>query len=89
MRKIAVVDDIPACHCHMSPHVLKTLRAMQQSQQLEYNGGLFSVHRLDRVTSGVILFAKDAEAAAMAAAAFQNRTVHKCGCNPLNGGMPS
>mmetsp|Transcript_44785 Transcript_44785/g.113357 ORF Transcript_44785/g.113357 Transcript_44785/m.113357 type:complete len:293 (-) Transcript_44785:21-899(-) len=57
--------------------LVETLRAMQQSQQLEYNGGLFSVHRLDRVTSGVILFAKDAEAAAMAAAAFQNRTVHK------------
>lgn len=40
-------------------------------------GNIFVVHRIDRETSGVILFAKDAEAHAALSSQFENREVHK------------
>ena len=40
-------------------------------------GKIFTVHRLDRETSGIICFAKTAEAHLALSQAFQNRTVKK------------
>lgn len=39
--------------------------------------GIFVVHRLDKLTSGVIMFAKNAEAHRYFSMAFENREIHK------------
>jgi 23S rRNA-/tRNA-specific pseudouridylate synthase len=52
---------------------------MQVSGDMDYKGEIHSVHRLDRVTSGLTVFAKDAEAGAALSTAFQDRRVAKCG----------
>jgi 23S rRNA-/tRNA-specific pseudouridylate synthase len=47
---------------HHAPGVLATLRALQATGELRgssYAGPLHSVHRLDKITSGVLLFAKN------------------------------
>ena len=50
----------------------------KQSRTNESSGRLWcSVHRLDKVTSGVLLFAKSEAAAAALSAQFQRRAVHK------------
>jgi 23S rRNA pseudouridine1911/1915/1917 synthase len=43
----------------------------------EKYGSIFTVHRLDRETSGLILFAKNEEAHKFLSAAFEERTVEK------------
>lgn len=40
-------------------------------------GSIFVVHRIDKETSGVILFAKDPEAHAALSSQFENREIHK------------
>lgn len=50
--------------------VLQTLR-----NQLRRH--VYPVHRLDRATSGVLLFALDPEAAHLAGCQFENHTIHK------------
>ena len=65
---------------HHRPGVLSTLRALQARGALpgsDYAGPLHSVHRLDKVTSGALLFAKTPDAAAALAAEFRARRVHK------------
>ena len=56
---------------------LQTLRSMQSSGDMDYMGAIHSVHRLDRVTSGLVAFAKDAEAGKILSTAFQDRQVSK------------
>jgi len=48
-------------------------RAQQQDGGISYQGPLFPVHRLDAVTSGILLLAKDSDAAGKCARAFQRR----------------
>lgn len=45
----------------------------------DYNGGnhVYAIHRLDRATSGVVLFAKNPKSAAELMAQFGDRNVHK------------
>ena len=65
---------------HRSPGVLTAVRAMQSAGCLpgsNYDGPLFSVHRLDKVTSGILLFAKSEAAAAALSEQFRARRVHK------------
>lgn len=49
---------------------------------------LFPVHRLDRPTSGVLMFALDAEAASFLGAAFRERRVDKTYWAVVRGWMP-
>ncbi len=60
-----------------SPGVLQVARAAQASGALAYTGRLHSVHRLDRVTSGVMLLAKSSEDAGLIGAAFRAGAVVK------------
>lgn len=65
---------------HHRPGVLGTLRELQARGALpgsDYDGPLHAVHRLDKVTSGALLFAKAPDAAAALAAEFRARRVHK------------
>ncbi len=63
--------------CDADPGVLPVLRAMQLSGELEHPGRLYSVHRLDRVTSGLLAVAKTADAARELGAMLRARAVVK------------
>jgi len=53
------------------------LRQAQAHGKLDYKGRLYGVHRLDRVTSGILLLAKDAEMASTLTRAFREGNVTK------------
>ena len=59
--------------------ILNLVRQQQQRQTggTEYTGRIYGVHRLDRVTSGILVLAKDAATASYLAAAFRNGLVTK------------
>jgi len=58
--------------------VLQVARAQQQAGQLgSYDGRLHGVHRLDRVTSGLLLLAKTSADAGLLGAAFRSGSVVK------------
>ena len=57
--------------------MLQAARAAQERGDISYSGRLFGVHRLDRVTSGVLLLAKSAEDAGLVGAAFRAGAVLK------------
>ena len=77
----AVIIDKPIGIAHHSSDdedgIMKTMRALQQTDPSMYGGDLFSVHRLDRETSGLLLFAKTKSAAAFFSNQFANRQVVK------------
>jgi hypothetical protein len=63
-----------------APGLLATIRAAQRSGSLagsNYRGALHSVHRLDKVTSGITLFAKNKATASHLGEQFRSRRVHK------------
>ena len=57
--------------------VLPLLRTMQREGALSYEGRLHAVHRLDRVTSGLLMVAKTAEAAGSVSALLRQRELDK------------
>jgi len=59
------------------PGVMQLLRAMQMNGELAHGGRLYGVHRLDRVTSGVLMVAKSADAAREVGALLRERRLHK------------
>lgn len=59
------------------PGVLPLLRSMCLEGEIAHDGRLYSVHRLDRVTSGLLMVAKTAEAAAAAGELLRERQLHK------------
>lgn len=57
--------------------ILSVLRQAQSRGDLDYQGRLYGVHRLDRVTSGILLLAKDAEMASVLTRSFRDGNVTK------------
>ena len=57
--------------------LLGLIRSGQKEGWFEYTGDIFAVHRLDAVTSGIVMLAKDKDAAGRAARAFQRRTTDR------------
>ncbi|CAE7274927.1 unnamed protein product [Symbiodinium microadriaticum] len=57
--------------------IVKQIREMQKNGKFSYTGDLFSVHRLDRCTSGLLLFAKSRKAATFFCGAFADRKISK------------
>ena len=57
--------------------ILSVLRAMQADGQLGYSGRLHGVHRLDKVTSGLLILAKSGSAAGEAVSALREKRVAK------------
>ena len=57
--------------------ILSLIRAQQAEQIFPYTGRLYGVHRLDHVTSGILLFAKDSTTAGELIRKFQKREVTK------------
>ena len=76
------IDKPPGLSFHRSeeeddPGLLPILRAMQAAGDIEHEGKLFSVHRLDRVTSGLLMIAKTADAAREVADVLRRREIDK------------
>jgi 23S rRNA-/tRNA-specific pseudouridylate synthase len=57
--------------------ILSVVRRAQAFGKLHYQGRLYGVHRLDRVTSGILMLAKDADTASTLTRAFRDGTVAK------------
>lgn len=74
-ERIIVIDKpaqllvLPDRYNHSLPNLYDMLK--------EEFGGIFVVHRLDKETSGVIVFAKDADAHASLNSQFEHRAIHK------------
>jgi tRNA pseudouridine32 synthase/23S rRNA pseudouridine746 synthase len=63
-----------------APGLLATIRQRQAEGTLfgsSYRGDLYSVHRLDKVTSGICVFAKNPRTAEALGERFRRRRVHK------------
>jgi len=61
--------------------------SLKQILQQKY-GDIFTVHRLDRETSGIIVFAKDAETHKYLSQAFEERAVEKYYVGIVTGTLP-
>lgn len=57
--------------------ILSLIRKQQSEKIFSYSGRLYGVHRLDRVTSGILLFAKDSITANEMITKFRRRDVKK------------
>jgi len=69
---------------HVSHHdddkemgILSIVRQQQKEGKISYEGRIYGVHRLDKVTSGILLFAKSSEIAKLLSEAFRDKTVTK------------
>ena len=60
--------------------IMSLIRKHQASGEIGYHGRIYGVHRLDRVTSGVLLFAKDPHTAGILSAKFREGEITKCYC---------
>lgn len=69
IEKPAQLLVLPDRYDHSLPNLYEMLK--------EEFGGIFVVHRLDRETSGVIVFAKDADSHAALNSQFEQRQIHK------------
>ncbi|MEL7372337.1 MAG: RluA family pseudouridine synthase [Myxococcota bacterium] len=69
--------DLVAVNKPPGLHVNETETSARASVVSSWRGSLFVVHRLDRDTSGVLLVARTAKAAAAASALFERRLVEK------------
>ncbi len=56
---------------------LQSLDAAQCANAIDYKGRVYGVHRLDRVTSGILLLAKDKETAGLLTRKFRQKDVTK------------
>jgi tRNA pseudouridine32 synthase/23S rRNA pseudouridine746 synthase len=57
--------------------ILSCIRQLQLNHEIEYQGRLYGVHRLDRVTSGILLFAKSSNVARDLSESFKQKHVSK------------
>lgn len=67
--------------------IMSLVRKQQASGEIDYQGRLYGVHRLDRVTSGILLFAKDSETAGMISSKFREGEISKYYCG-ISGRKP-
>mmetsp|Transcript_25687 Transcript_25687/g.55794 ORF Transcript_25687/g.55794 Transcript_25687/m.55794 type:complete len:342 (-) Transcript_25687:94-1119(-) len=68
---------IPFHENEESQGIVQVVRRMQADGMLDYQGPLHPVHRLDRVTSGILVFAKSSNAAGSLIEEFRTRRVTK------------
>ena len=74
--RIVVVNKPAGVHVHPSGFD-RGETSLVEILEREWGAKLFPVHRLDRPTAGVLVFALDAEAASRLGAAFRDRQVDK------------
>lgn len=81
-EKLLAICKPPHIPHHDDPHksqvgILSLIRQQQTQQTFPYSGRLYGVHRLDRVTSGILLFAKDSYTANALTTKFRRKEVRK------------
>ena len=80
-NNILAIDKPPHISHHNSAEgemgIVSCVRHLQQQQKITYQGRIYSVHRLDKVTSGILLFAKSSQVAHELSEAFKNKNVTK------------
>ncbi|KAL9178324.1 hypothetical protein ACHAXT_001752 [Thalassiosira profunda] len=76
---VAKPPRIPHHDDASSPGILSVIRHQQQqpNPSFSYPGRLYGVHRLDKVTSGILLFAKDSATASELMCKFNNKEIQK------------
>jgi tRNA pseudouridine65 synthase len=85
---IVAVDKPPGLHVHptpLSPREDSCMRILRD----QLGQWVYTVHRLDRATSGVLLFALSPEIAAAMIAQFTNREIYKRYLAVVRGYMPA
>jgi tRNA pseudouridine65 synthase len=75
--RFVAIDKRAGLLVHRSPISQDQVFAVQTLRD-QIGRRVYPVHRLDRATSGVLLFALDKEAATAVMAQFETRTVEKC-----------
>jgi tRNA pseudouridine32 synthase/23S rRNA pseudouridine746 synthase len=60
--------------------IMSLIRKCQASGDIDYQGRIYGVHRLDRVTSGILLFAKDSTTAGILSNKFRDGQITKYYC---------
>ena len=83
---IVVVDKPPTMVVH--PTGTSRYNSLQTILELRLNQKLYSIHRLDRVTSGICLFAKSPEVAQLWSNTNSSHTVHKYYLARVKGKFP-
>jgi tRNA pseudouridine32 synthase/23S rRNA pseudouridine746 synthase len=73
-KDLIVIDKNPGVDFHSS---VDSDSLINHVRKMEKEENLFPVHRLDRMTSGLIIFAKNNEAARGLSLLFQNRQIEK------------
>ena len=68
---------IPHHNSEQEIGIISHIRTLQQKDLFPYQGRLYGVHRLDRCTSGILLFAKNKETAISLSNAFRDKQVTK------------
>jgi len=79
-ENILVIDKPPHIAHHddqTSMGIMSCVRELQKEKQIAYQGRIYGVHRLDRVTSGILIFAKSNEVAGALVQSFKEKTVTK------------
>lgn len=72
--ELLVIDKSPGISVHKDQEIAGLTMQLQKDLALEQ---IYLVHRLDKVTSGVMVFAKSAQAASALAEQFRSRQVKK------------
>lgn len=72
-KRILIIDKPPGISHHNDGEIPGIVSLIRQQQQIR----LWGVHRLDRVTSGILIFAKDAEMASLLSSAFSEGMIQK------------
>jgi 23S rRNA-/tRNA-specific pseudouridylate synthase len=71
------IDTTPPGETRIVPGILALLRDHQAAGRMQYQGRLYGVHRLDQVTSGILVLAKDAETSRLMTREFREGRVVK------------
>jgi len=80
--KLLAINKPPHISHHDNPStgglgIMSIIRSQQQTQTFSYPDRLWSVHRLDKVTSGILLLAKDPTTASILIRKFQQKEITK------------
>jgi len=80
--KLLAINKPPHISHHNDPStgelgIMSIIRSQQQTQTFSYPDRLWSVHRLDKVTSGILLLAKDPTTASILIRKFQQKEITK------------
>ena len=80
--KLLAINKPPHISHHDDPTtgelgIMSIIRSQQQTQTFSYRNRLWSVHRLDKVTSGILLLAKDPTTASTLMRKFQQKEITK------------